>query len=249
MKTDCRSLIFTILFTFSGSFISAQDATTLLQNMDDLMQAPNDKSATVQIILRSKSGKEKIREAVMKQKGKDRRLYRYTQPESQAGIATLSLPDDVMWMYLPAFGKPKKISLLAKSQKFTGTDFSYEDMESKPYSEKYTPALIESTTSSFKLELIPLSNKSKYIKIVLTLDKTHYYPIQMDYYDRGDKHFKTATYKYRKGDPYWYAEEVVMTDLKKQHSTSIIMTGVTFDQGIPDEEFLVENLGQKEEEE
>jgi len=102
-------IIFSVIYFTENISINAQDATTLLQDMDDLMLAPQDKQGTVKIVLTNlKSGKEKVREAEMKQKGRDYRLYRYTQPEKQAGIATLSLPDNVMWMYMPAFAKPKK---------------------------------------------------------------------------------------------------------------------------------------------
>jgi len=61
-------------------------------------------------------------------------MFRFTAPASQAGIAFLSLPNDVMYMYLPAFGKERRIASSAKNQNFAGTDFSYDDMESVPFS-------------------------------------------------------------------------------------------------------------------
>src|SRR5210317_1469814 len=164
--------VLTFFFFCSSTVNLAQDAATILNKMDDLMQAPKDKQGVVKITTINKGGKEKVREAIMKQKGKDKRLYQYTKPESQAGIATLSLPDDVMWLYMPAFGKPTKISLLAKSQAFTGTDFSYEDMESRSYTERYSPSLLSSDNDDqFLLELTPKSEKSKYSKIELYLNK------------------------------------------------------------------------------
>ena len=238
-------LSFLILFflVFGVKSTKARNADSLLQYMDNLMSAPTDKEATIKMILTSKSGKEKVREALMKQKGKDKKMYRYTKPENQAGIATLSLPGDVMWLYLPAFGIPTKISLLSKSQTFTGTDFSYEEMENRSYSERYSPTMLESEdTENYTLELIPFSKKSKYSKIILHLNKTHYYPAKMEYYNNRDKYFKVATYKYTKQGKYWYAEEVLMTDLKNEHSTGILMTDVKFDQGLSDDEFTVENL-------
>ena len=242
----CKLISIIVIMLIFGVKVSVtQNADSLLQYMDNLMSAPKDKQATVKIILTKKSGKEKIREAMMKQKGRDKKLYRYTKPEKQAGISTLSLPGDVMWLYLPAIGKPTKISLLSKNQAFTGTDFSYEDMESRSYSERYTPALLESSDpENYILELIPISKKSKYSKIVLYLNKTHNYPVKMEYYNNRDIYFKVATYKYAKQGKYWYAEEVLMTDLKKAHSTGILMTDVKFDQGLSDDEFRVENLKQ-----
>lgn len=243
MKNFTISITVSLLILLSGYPSISQDAYILLQKMDQLMQASKDKQGNVKIILSNlKSGKIKEREAIMKQKGKDKRLYQYTQPESQAGIATLSLPDGVMWMYMPAFGKPKKISLLSKSQAFTGTDFSYEDMESKTYSERYIASFLKEEALTYAIELVPKSDKSKYSKIIVHVHITDSYPVLMEFFDNGNNKFKEATYKYKFSGKYWYAAEVVMTDFKKEHSTTIEMTNVKFDQGLSDEEFTVESL-------
>lgn len=235
--------LITVLFSPIGLLeLQAQTADQLLQDMDDIIFGPKDKQGNVQIILINRKGKEKIREATMMQKGTDKKIYRYTKPESQAGIATLSLPDGIMWLYMPAFGKPKKISLLAKSQAFTGTDFSYEDMATTPYADRYSPTLLDSSDESYLLELIPKSDKSSYSKIIVTLEKQHHYPLKMEYFDRGKRKFKEATYEYQKIGKYWNAREVIMADMKKQHMTKIILSDIVFDQGIPDEEFTVEKL-------
>ena len=102
-------LIIAMLFGTMHSF--SQDGALILKKMDDVLSAPKDRTGTIEIVLISKSGKEKVREAEMMQKGRDKKIYRYTKPESQAGIATLSLPGGIMWLYMPALGKPKKISV------------------------------------------------------------------------------------------------------------------------------------------
>lgn len=243
---NCKLISFFLLTLIYGvSSLEAQNADELLQNMDKLMSAPKDKQAIVKMVLTNKAGKEKIREAVLKQKGMYKKLYRYTKPEKKAGISTLSLPNDIMWLYMPAFEKPIKISLLSKSQAFTGTDFSYEDMSGIPYSERYTPKLGKSNDPDvYLLELVPKSKRLKYSKIILYLDKVQNYPIKMEYFNKNNLFDKVATYKYAKKGKYWYAEEVLMVDVKKEHSTGIFLTDVKFDQGLADEEFLVENLKQ-----
>jgi outer membrane lipoprotein-sorting protein len=226
-----------------GSMIAAaQDAKTILGKMDQVIFSPRDRQAKVTMVLTDKAGKEKVREAIMLQKGTDKRLYRYTKPESQAGVATLSLPGDVMWLYMPAFGKPRRISLLAKSQAFTGTDFSYEDMSTLPYSERYDPVLLETGADNYVLELIPKSDKSSYSKIIVTVHKTHGYPATMSYFDNKGKNIKIATYRYEKIGTYWNAAEVIMKSIEKNHSTKILLSDVKFDQGLPDSLFEVENL-------
>ena len=223
--------------------VHSQSAADLLTGMDQLMSAPKDKEAIVKMVLKDRSGKEKVREAIMKQKGQYKKLYRYTFPEKQIGIATLSLPDDIIWLYMPAFNKAVKVTLLSKSQAFTGTDFSYEDMSGNSYSERFTPKILSAPEdNNYQLELMPKSMKSRYSKIIVYLNKTHLYPIKMEYFDKNKSYFKNAKYKYKKQGKYWYAEEVIMTDLKKEHSTEIILTEIKFDQGIDDNVFTVENL-------
>ncbi len=226
--------------------MQAQDAHNLLAKLDNIMFSPKDKQGKISIILIDKDGEEKIREAEMFQKGRDKKLFRYTKPEKQAGIATLSLSGGVMWLYMPAFGNPKKVTLLARSQAFTGTDFSYEDMATQPYAERFLPRLAESREDAYVLVLTPRSEKSNYSKVIVTLDKTYYYPIKMEYFDKGGKKFKEATYEYEKIGKYWNAKEVIMTNLKKNHSTKIRLTDIVFDQGLTDDFFTVENLKPKE---
>ena len=233
-------LFFLCVFTVTGQ----EDPEAILAKLDKILFSPKDKTGTIQIILIDKDGSEKVREAAMFQKGPDKKLYRYTKPESQAGIATLSLPGDVMWMAMPAFQNPKKISLLSRSQAFTGTDFSYEDMATTPYSDRFTAKIISTGANDYVLELNSISNKSIYSKILLRVDKTNGYPIWMKYYNLQGRMFKEADYTYEKIGKYWNASEVVMKDLEKEHSTKIKLTNVKYDQGLSDDIFKVENLKQ-----
>ena len=68
----------------------------------------------------------------------------------------------------------------------------------------------------------------------------------MEFYDKGGKKFKESTYEYEKIGKYWNAKEVIMTNLKKNHSTKIRLENVVFDQGLSDDLFTVENLKPKE---
>jgi len=234
------TVISILLLVLALSFhLHAQDANALLGKMDDIIYGPQDKVGKVKIILVDKSGKEKIREAAMYQKGRDKKLYRYTKPEKQAGMATLALPGNVMWLYMPSYDEITKITFIERA--FTGTDFSYEDMATSPYADRYTSEFVETKGNTNILKLTP-RGKSQYSQIVLTQDRTHHYPILMEYYDKRGLKFKEAKYKYQQGGKYWYAEEVIMTNLKKNHSTKIYLFDLEFDQGLNDKMFEIENL-------
>jgi outer membrane lipoprotein-sorting protein len=117
-------------------------------------------------------------------------------------------------------------------------------MEAKPYSEKYTPKILETEGDVYVLELTPLSPKSSYSKLIVKINKENFYPTLMEYYDKGKKKIKEASYKFKKIEPYWNAEEIFMTDLKKNHKTKMLMSDVKYDQGLSDDDFTVRKLKQ-----
>jgi outer membrane lipoprotein-sorting protein len=241
-KIKIQTVIFSVLIVAGSMFTSnAQDANSILKKMDDIMYSPKDMTGITKIVLINKAGKESTREANIIQKGNNKRIFRFTAPASQAGIAVLSLPDDVMYLYMPAYGKVRRISSSVKSQNFAGTDFSYDDMESIPFAEKYTPKLLPAEDDVYVLELNPISS---YSKLIVKVHKTNYYPVSMEYYDRGNKKIKEAVYQFKKIGNYWNAAEIKMTDLKNNHETKMIMSEVKYDQGISDDEFTVRKLKQ-----
>jgi outer membrane lipoprotein-sorting protein len=239
---NINPLIFTLSFLVIVCNSSAQDAGEILKKMDDIIFAPKDKTATVQIVTYKNGEEDKVREAELLEKGPEHKIYRYTKPESQAGIATLSLPGDIMWMKMPAFDKPKKISMLAKSQALNNTDFAWEDIPRKPYSERFEPSLTKTESDAYILELVPKSEKSGYSRLVVFINNKQYYPLRIEYYDKGGRLEKFATYSYQKIGNYWNASEVTMTDMKKKSATRITMTDVRFDQGLSDAIFTEEEF-------
>ncbi len=170
-----------MIFAGGTLTLSGQDASAILEKMDMIFFAPKDKQGKVTMVMTDKAGKEKLREAVMYQKGRDKKLYRYTKPESQLGVSTLSLPNDVMWLYMPAYDQPKKISMLARSQSFTGTDFSYEDMATTPYASRYKADSLVSMQDQYLMRLVPKVQNSIYSKIIVRVNKTYGYPVSMEF--------------------------------------------------------------------
>lgn len=244
MKTIFKAAVLTAIISAGSIFsVGAQDAATILKKMDDVMYSPKDMTGKNTIVLIDRNRNEEKREATIQQKGTDMRIFRFTAPASQSGIAVLSLPNDVMYMYLPAFGRERRIASSAKNQNFAGTDFSYDDMEAVLFSVKYTPELIKTGTDVFVLELTP-KGRSDYAKVVAHINKEHYYPMLMEYYDRGGNKVKEANYTFKKIGNYWNAAEIEMTDLKKSHKTKMQMSDVKYDTGLSDDEFTVRKLVQ-----
>jgi len=234
-----------IVFICMLPVVQAQDADQILKGVDDVTFAPIDQKSNITIILIDKNGKEKTREATVIQKGSDKRLFRFTSPASQAGIAFLSLPDDIMYLYLPAFGKERRIATHVKNQKFAGTDFSYEDMEAKPLAEKYSPKLLKTENNAFVLELLPKPGiRIDYSRIIVSVNKENNCAEDFEFYDKSGRKVKIMVSEFEKIGGYWTQKEIIMTDLQKNHKTKMIMSEVHFDNNFSDDEFTVRKLKQ-----
>ena len=238
-------LIAIILLCYSGG-IFGQDANSLLKKMDQTTLDIKDKTSNIEMVLMNlKTNKEKIKKAIILQKGRDKKLFRYTYPDSDKGIATLSLPNGEIYLYLPMFKKPKKITNLADSG-LNNSDFTVDDMVVKLYAEEYTAKIIETTDATYVLDLTAKDSDEEYNHVIVHIHKKLFYPVKFEYFDKKDSIEKVSTSKYIKIGGLWVANEVTMENVKKKHKTTIIMTDIKINQGLSDDEFTLEKLSGKE---
>lgn len=222
-----------------------ETATTILSKVDQTVFSVKDKTADVEMqMINLKTGKKKIKKALLLQKGMDKKLFRYTYPASDDGIATLTVPEGV-YLYLPMFKKPKKVTNLAESNALNKSDFSLEDAITKPYSQIFTPKLAKTTSTHYIIDLIPKDKSSSYSHIKATINKSHFYPEKMEYFDLNNQKVKVATNKYIKMGNYWVVSAVSMKNIKKNHMTKFLMTNIKINSGLKDDLFTVENMVKK----
>ncbi len=228
-----------VSFSLFSTEAIALTAEEVLTGVDDVMNAPKDQILKQKVVLIDKKGKEKERTLLVYQKGFDKRLARFLSPADQKGIAFLSLPNDVIYLYLPAFKKVRRIATHVKNTKFAGTDFTYEDMEAKRYSENWIPELLNTEKEHFIMQIKPKSGiRTNYSKMVFKVRKDNLYPVKVELYSRAGKLFKVATTtNIKKIGKYWVAEEATMEDLKSRHKTKMILLKAQFDTGISDKKF------------
>ena len=235
--------LFILSISFGFSTNSTESAGAILKKVDQNISKIKDKSADVEMIMTNlKSGSSKIKKAKLFQKGLDRKLFRYTYPKSDEGIATLTIPGAV-YLYLPMFKKPKKITNLAESNAFNKSDFSLEDMNTKPYSSQYIPKLLKTNPTNYILELSPKEKEStSYSHLIITVNKKFFYIEKTEYFDKKNQKVKIATNEYKKIDNQWVVSTVSMENLKKKHSTKFLMTNIKINSGLSDDFFTVEKM-------
>ncbi len=232
------NLIFVSLFIIWGNVV-AQDAQSIVAKADAVVNAPKDQKATLTMILIDKNGNQKQRIAEFLQKGDDKRIMRFTAPADQKGIAFLGLPNDVQYLYMPAFHKVRRIASHVKNTKFAGTDFTYDDLSSFSYAKDYNAKLLSQDDQFWVLELRPKPGINKdYGKLKMWVRKDNYYPAKVEFYDKGGNLWKVMERRQiEKVGKYWVSKEMEIKDLKEEHATIMKLENIEFDTGLPDKLF------------
>ncbi len=227
-----NSIAGVIIFTAS---VYAQNAANILQKVDSVLSAPSTMQYKLSVLLKTSDNKTETREMIIYQKGSEYRLVRFTAPPSKRGISFLSLPGDIMYLYLPAFRKTRRIAGYVKHQNFAGTDFSYEDLEAKAYEKDWIPMLVSQDSASFVLALTPKKGvKKSYTKLILYIDKVTYYPFKAALYTKGNRPEKVLINReIKRHGKYIVASDMIMKNLKNGHSTEIKIHDIEFDKSFP----------------
>jgi hypothetical protein len=194
-----------------------------------------DQTASLEMILRNRHGKESIRKTrskTLEMKGDgDKSLSIFDSPRDVNGTAFLSfthaLEPDEQWLYLPALKRVKRISSSNKSGPFMGSEFAYEDLSSQEI-EKYTYKYLRDEKiggrDCFVIDRIPAYEHSGYTILTTWLDKEMYQPLKIEFYDRKKKLLKTLTssdYKQYLGK-FWRPTRMSMVNHQTNKSTDLI---------------------------
>ncbi|WP_249199467.1 outer membrane lipoprotein-sorting protein [Photobacterium sp. GJ3] len=176
----------------------------------------------------------------------DKGLTIFDEPRDVQGTAFLNFahttkPDD-QWLYLPALKRVKRIASRNKSGPFMGSEFAYEDLSSfelEKYEFTYLGDESVASQAAFKVKQIPTDAYSGYTKQLVWVDKAHYRPLKIEFYDRKDSLLKTLNfddYEQYSGK-YWRAHKMTMTNHQTGKSTVLTTHELTFNNGLDEGDF------------
>jgi outer membrane lipoprotein-sorting protein len=143
-----RSFLFPVAIGASAS-AEASPADDLLAQVDAAAARGTDAHLVLAIQAVDPKGVASARTLEIWQKGNDKRLVRFTEPARLAGTALLVPDGQTVYLYLPAYGRARRVVGEARGDAFLGTDFSLEDLARIRWAEEYTPELIG--TSALRL--------------------------------------------------------------------------------------------------
>ncbi|KAF2955064.1 outer membrane lipoprotein-sorting protein [Marinitoga sp. 38H-ov] len=227
------SLLAFILVLFSLTFaITGQE---VLDNVKD--EHDNFKTEKSLVIMKLKDANGNIRERefdmyLMHDGDDSLALVRFNKPSEVKNITLLTLSDDEIYLYMPAYRKTKRISGGAKNGNFVGSDFKYNDI-SLLYNEQtgdYDANLIKETRTEYIVEVIPHEKDNDYAKIIMTIKKEHMLFKKIEFYNHENKLIKVMTFENEKDfNGHILATNITLNNLEENHSTILEIKEVEFD--------------------
>ena len=217
----------------------------LAQQMD-IQKKPADSRVDLLMTLINKKGKTRSSSlrSIMKDDGAKQIIW-FLSPADDKGIAFLKIEhddqDDEMRIWLPAFKKVRRISAKKRSDSFMGSDMSYEDLSSRQL-EEYKFTLIGQevydSISCYLLESIPKGEtRTEYSRHITWVDSTLLIPLKEESYDKSGQLLKEKYFSYTMIKEYQILKKVQVTNIQKNHSTTIIFDNIELDTGVSDDLF------------
>jgi len=237
MKLKLSLLIFTIfILLFSASTVFALTVDEIMDKMEETAPDFTTQKTISEMILIDKDGKEEEREMIMfSQKGEDDQtstLMRFLSPKSVKGVTLLNINDgEKIYLYMPAYNKPRRIASSSKGDEFMGTGLSYEDMSMDYEDKDYEKNLLEETDSEYIIEVLPSEEDASYEKIILHVDKEYFYAKKVEFYETGGELTKTLNIDKIKLDDNGKVTpmEIEFTDIAENQKTKIVMKEIEYD--------------------
>ena len=252
MKLNYKIYILTILILlFSINITSVQTLTVdeITDKMDERSPDFTTQKTISEMTLIDQEGKEEVREMLMfsqKEEGdKTSSLVRFLSPKSVKGVTLLNLNSgEKIYLYMPAYDKPRRIAGSSKGEEFMGTGLSYEDMSMDYEDKDNEKKLLEETENEYRIEIIPSGEDASYKKIILSVDKEKFYAKKVEFYDTNDTLTKTLEIVNIKIDDQGKITptEIEFTDLVENQKTKIVIKEIEYNIELSSDFFSLRTL-------
>lgn len=176
----------------------------------------------------------------------EKRLSEFVAPGDMKGTKVLILTPTQMYVYLPAFGKVRRIASHTKDQGFLGLAFSQDDLANQAYAGEYDGKILSETPAAWQVQLTAKPGKeTSYAKIEMTVLKDKAVPSELKYFNAEGKNIKTETRTgYTCEGNICTPAELKMVDNTKGNWSKFIRKVWKVNENISDDVFSQRNLGE-----
>jgi outer membrane lipoprotein-sorting protein len=184
--------------------------------------------------------------------GNSKTLVRFTDPAEIRGVTLLSYnhkgDTDRQWLYIPATQRTRSVTPRERSEKFAGTDFTYEDVQERVLDDFNYRLLSENELidghKTYKVEAKPLdAGRSQYRYIYYWVGQSVPVVLHAEMYDRDGKLVRELhASALKKVSGIWGARHVEMRSVEGRTRTVLTIDEAKFNQHLDVKRFAPENL-------
>lgn len=241
-------LFFSVWVCLLANAVLSQDANDILLKVDRNMSSKNRIFESTMII----HGKRTSRTVTSKtySEGTLKSFTEYLSPASDKGTKMLKL-EGQLWIYSPSADRTIQISGHLLRQSVMGSDLSYEDMmDDRKLTDIYAAEIMGKERigdrATWLVELTAKVSDVAYYKQKMWIDAERFIPLKQELFGKSGQLLKrTELSDVKNIQGRWFPTTVVYKDmLKEGNGTEFKMTGVKFDQDIPEHIFTKASLKQ-----
>ncbi len=145
--------------------------------------------------------------------------------------------DDDKWIYLPALKKVRRIDSSEGGNSFMGTDFTYDDMETRKVEEDNHDLLKEEKTGNYDCYVIKAVSvdpeNSQYGQRISWIDKETWVPVKMELYDKKNNLEKVVTAdRIENVQGLWTIIKTTMKNVQTGHSTVLSIQKLVYNENL-----------------
>lgn len=180
------------------------------------------------------------------EEGGNQKYYTYFKKPSDISRMTFMVHktaegNDARWIYIPAVDLIKPISADDKNSSFVGSDFTYEDVSGRHWTED-NHSLLEETEldgrAVYKIESIPREAYKGFAKKISYIDKENFMPLKEEYFDKKGKQTRQFTAeKIEEIDGITTITVRRMDNLKKKSYTTVSFASIEYNVGLKEDIF------------
>ncbi len=210
----------------------------------------------------NRRGSVRTRETLFKRKDFEdsrRQVIWFTEPSSVRGTGFLTWDywkageDDLRWLYLPALGRPRRLSASERGKSFLGTDFTYEDIKvsvrfpAADYGFESDGVEPYEGEAHYVLVATPLNDKVAddlgYSRVRALVRPGIWVPMKADYWDTAGNRLKTIEVTVLEDvQGIWTPIEITARNHKTGHRTVFQLSNVDYETELSDTLFTREQL-------
>lgn len=174
-----------------------------------------------------------------KLKGLKKRVVKFLAPGDVRGMAVLTTEDGLMYVYMPAYKRVRRVASHVENQGFMGTDISPEEMSSAAWSVDWKGKILSRDRKQVVVELKPKRGfETAYSKQIITVDKSFGGVVKVESFNKKGKLVKSQRRTEVKSfGPIKMPTKFVYKDHKTGSKTILTFHKCKVNQGIPNKAF------------